>query len=157
MTGPTGSGKTTTLYSAINYLNHPHVSIITAEDPVEYMVDGITQCSINPKIGLTFDETLKHIVRQDPDIIVIGEIRDNFSAETAIEAALTGHKGFDHVSHRRQYRRPGAAHQHEHRTVPDFFNRECGDGAAACSKNLLSLRRRRTARAPISWRVLAMK
>ncbi len=92
VTGPTGSGKTTTLYSAVHYLNHPQTSIITAEDPVEYMVDGITQCSINPKIGLTYENTLKHIVRQDPDIIVIGEIRDTFSAETAIQAALTGHK-----------------------------------------------------------------
>jgi type IV pilus assembly protein PilB len=67
-------------------------SIITAEDPVEYVIDGVAQCSINPKIGLTFEETLRHIVRQDPDIIVMGEIRDNFSAETAIQAALTGHK-----------------------------------------------------------------
>jgi type IV pilus assembly protein PilB len=67
-------------------------SIITAEDPVEYVIDGISQCSINPKIGLTFEETLRNIVRQDPDVIVLGEIRDEFSAETAIQAALTGHK-----------------------------------------------------------------
>jgi type IV pilus assembly protein PilB len=92
VTGPTGSGKTTTLYSAVHYLNHPHTSIITAEDPVEYVVSGVTQCSINPRIGLTYEDTLKHIVRQDPDVIVIGEIRDTFSAETAIQAALTGHK-----------------------------------------------------------------
>ena len=92
VTGPTGSGKTSTLYSAVNYLNNDSTSIITAEDPVEYVIDGVAQCSINPKIGLSFEETLKHIVRQDPDIIVIGEIRDKFSAEMAIEAALTGHK-----------------------------------------------------------------
>lgn len=92
VTGPTGSGKTTTLYSCIKYLNNINTSIITAEDPVEYVIDGIAQCSINPKIGVTFEETLRHIVRQDPDIIVLGEIRDNFSAETAIQAALTGHK-----------------------------------------------------------------
>ena len=92
ITGPTGSGKTTTLYSSVNYLNNPHSSIITAEDPVEYMVHGITQCSINPKMGITFEKTLKHIVRQDSDIIVIGEMRDTFSADTAIQAALTGHK-----------------------------------------------------------------
>jgi type IV pilus assembly protein PilB len=91
VTGPTGSGKTTTLYSAVDYLNDPEVSIITAEDPVEYVIDGIAQCSINPKINLTFQETLRHIVRQDPDIIVLGEIRDKFSAETAIQASLTGH------------------------------------------------------------------
>ena len=92
ITGPTGSGKTTTLYSAIDYLNNIETSIITAEDPAEYLIDGISQCSINPKINVTFEETLRHIVRQDPDVIVIGEIRDRFSAETAIQAALTGHK-----------------------------------------------------------------
>ncbi|UCD91376.1 MAG: Flp pilus assembly complex ATPase component TadA [Desulfobacterales bacterium] len=92
VTGPTGSGKTTTVYSCINYLNKPDTSIITAEEPVEYIIDGISQCSINPKINLTFEETLRHIVRQDPDVIVIGEIRDTFSAEVAVQAALTGHK-----------------------------------------------------------------
>ncbi len=92
VTGPTGSGKTTTLYAAVNYLNDASTSIITAEDPVEYMIDGISQCSINPKINVSYAETLKHIVRQDPDVIVIGEIRDQFSAEVAINAALTGHK-----------------------------------------------------------------
>jgi type IV pilus assembly protein PilB len=92
VTGPTGSGKTTTLYGAINYLNNINTSIITAEDPVEYVIPGISQCSINPKISITYEETLRHIVRQDPDVIVIGEIRDRFSADTAIQAALTGHK-----------------------------------------------------------------
>ena len=92
ITGPTGSGKTTTVYSCINHINDPQTSIITAEEPVEYVIDGISQCSINPKIHLTFEETLRHIVRQDPDVIVIGEIRDNFSAEVAVQAALTGHK-----------------------------------------------------------------
>ncbi|MBJ6727575.1 GspE/PulE family protein [Geomesophilobacter sediminis] len=92
ITGPTGSGKTSTLYSCVSYLNKLDTSIITAEDPVEYVIDGISQCSINTKIGVTFEETLRHIVRQDPDVIVLGEIRDNFSAETAIQAALTGHK-----------------------------------------------------------------
>jgi type IV pilus assembly protein PilB len=92
VTGPTGSGKTTTLYGCVNYLNDLQTSIVTVEDPVEYVIDGIAQCSINPKIGVTFDETLRHVVRQDPDVIVIGEIRDSFSAETAIQAALTGHK-----------------------------------------------------------------
>ena len=69
-----------------------NTSIITVEDPVEYLIDGIAQCSIDPKINLTFEESLKHVVRQDPDIIVIGEIRDRFSAETCIQASLTGHK-----------------------------------------------------------------
>ena len=92
VTGPTGSGKTTTVYSCINYLNSPETSIITAEEPVEYIIEGIAQCSINPNINLTFEETLRHIVRQDPDIVVIGEIRDTYSAEVAVQAALTGHK-----------------------------------------------------------------
>ena len=92
ITGPTGSGKTTTVYSCINHINDPQTSIITAEEPVEYIIDGISQCSINPKINLTFEETLRHIVRQDPDVIVIGEIRDKFSAEVSVQAALTGHK-----------------------------------------------------------------
>ncbi len=92
ITGPTGSGKTTTVYSCINHLNTMEASIITAEDPVEYVIDGIGQCSIDPKINLTFEDSLKHIVRQDPDVIVIGEIRDTFSAEVAVQAALTGHK-----------------------------------------------------------------
>jgi type IV pilus assembly protein PilB len=91
-TGPTGSGKTTTVYSCLRHILNPQMSIITAEEPVEYVIDGISQCSINPKIGLTYEETLRHILRQDPDVIVIGEIRDHFSAEVAVQAALTGHK-----------------------------------------------------------------
>ena len=93
-TGPTGSGKTTTVYSCLHQIINPQMSIITAEEPVEYVIDGVSQCSINPKIGLTYEETLRHILRQDPDVIVIGEIRDNFSAEVAVQAALTGHKVF---------------------------------------------------------------
>ncbi len=92
ITGPTGSGKTTTLYSSLNYCNSIDVKIITAEDPVEYMIDGLIQCSIYDKIGRTFEATLREIVRQDPDIIVLGEIRDRASAQVAIQAALTGHK-----------------------------------------------------------------
>src|SRR5262249_1284750 len=94
ITGPTGSGKTTTLYTSIDPGNDPTVKIIPCEDPVEYVIDGISQCSINEKIGLTFHETLRSIVRQDPDIIVIGEIRDKFSADVAVQSALTGHKVF---------------------------------------------------------------
>jgi type IV pilus assembly protein PilB len=92
ITGPTGSGKTTTVYSCINFIKSPQISIITAEDPVEYMIDGIAQCSINPAINLAYEDTLRHIVRQDPDVIVIGEIRDKYSAQVAVQAALTGHK-----------------------------------------------------------------
>ncbi len=92
VTGPTGSGKTTTLYSCVNYLNNIERCIITAEDPVEYQMDGIAQCSLNGKIALDYESTLTAMVRQDPDVIVLGEVRDSFSANTVIEAALTGHK-----------------------------------------------------------------
>ncbi len=92
ITGPTGSGKTTTLYSCVDFLNNEDTSIITAEEPVEYVIEGVTQCSLNPKIDMTFAETLRHMVRQDPDVIVLGEIRDQESAEAAIQSALTGHK-----------------------------------------------------------------
>ncbi len=92
VTGPTGSGKTSTLYSCVQHLNNDSTSIITAEDPVEFQVDGISQCSVNEKLDRTFEGSLRAIVRQDPDIIVLGEIRDASSAESAIQAALTGHK-----------------------------------------------------------------
>ena len=92
VTGPAGSGRTTTLYSCINHLNTMDVSIITAEDPVEYVIDGIGQCAINRKIGLSMDDAIAHMARQDPDVIVIGEIRDAVSAGAAVQAALTGHK-----------------------------------------------------------------
>ncbi len=92
ITGPTGSGKTTTLYSSIDYCNNIQTKIITAEDPAEFTIEGIVQCSINDKIGRSFALTLREIVRQDPDIIVLGEIRDKTTADVAIQAALTGHK-----------------------------------------------------------------
>ena len=92
VTGPTGSGKTTTLYSALNELNNPIYNIITVEDPVEFQIPGINQVPTKKEIGLTFANALRSILRQDPDIIMIGEIRDTETAEIAIEAALTGHQ-----------------------------------------------------------------
>jgi len=91
ITGPTGSGKTSTLYSALNHLNKEEVNIITIEDPVEIHLDGINQIQVNPKIGLTFASGLRSILRQDPNIIMIGEIRDTETADIAIRASLTGH------------------------------------------------------------------
>jgi len=91
VTGPTGSGKTTTLYSAINSINSTVRNIITVEDPVEYQLKGIGQVHVNPKIGLTFASGLRSILRQDPDIIMVGEIRDRETAEIAVQASLTGH------------------------------------------------------------------
>ena len=91
VTGPTGSGKTTTLYSALNYLNDIKWKIITTEDPIEYDLPGIVQCQVNDEIGVTYARCLRSILRQDPDIILVGEIRDIESAQIAIESALTGH------------------------------------------------------------------
>ena len=94
VTGPTGSGKTTTLYAALSSLNNPDINIITIEDPVEYRIEGIGQIQVNPKIDITFANGLRSIVRQDPDVILVGEIRDLETAEIAIQAALTGHLVF---------------------------------------------------------------
>jgi general secretion pathway protein E len=91
VTGPTGSGKTTTLYTALEKLNTPEVKIITVEDPVEYQIDGVNQIQVKPQIGLDFSHALRSIVRQDPDIIMIGEMRDLETAKIAIQSALTGH------------------------------------------------------------------
>jgi len=91
VTGPTGSGKTTTLYSAINYLNSIEKNIVTIEDPVEYQLDIINQNAVKEQIGLTFAKMLKHILRQDPDVVMVGEIRERETAEIAVQAALTGH------------------------------------------------------------------
>src|SRR5205823_6280630 len=94
VTGPTSSGKTTTLYSALRELNDPSSKLITAEDPVEYDIDGIIQCQIKPDIELTFARILRSMLRQDPDIVLVGEIRDNETAKIAVEASLTGHLVF---------------------------------------------------------------
>jgi type IV pilus assembly protein PilB len=92
VTGPTGSGKTTTLYAAVQHLVHDARKVITCEDPVEYMLDGVTQCSIADRPGMTYADSLRTILRQDPDVILVGEVRDRESADIAIHCALTGHK-----------------------------------------------------------------
>src|SRR3974390_334684 len=91
VTGPTGSGKTTTLYGVLKKLNTTTRKIITVEDPVEYQINGINQVQVKPQIGLTFASALRSLVRQDPDVLLIGEIRDKETADIAIESALTGH------------------------------------------------------------------
>ena len=91
VTGPTGSGKSTTLYATLNIINRPEVNIITVEDPVEYRLAGVSQVQTNWKAGFTFASALRSILRSDPDIVLIGEIRDHETAQIAIEAALTGH------------------------------------------------------------------
>ncbi len=97
VTGPTGSGKTTTLYAALSRINTPDLNILTVEDPVEYQLRGISQMAINPKIGLSFAAGLRSFLRQDPDVIMVGEIRDRETAEIAIQASLTGHLVFSTV------------------------------------------------------------
>ena len=94
VTGPTGSGKTTTLYSALRELNSPEVKILTSEDPVEYDIDGMVQVQVRPDVGLTFARCLRSFLRQDPDIILVGEIRDLETAQIAVQASLTGHLVF---------------------------------------------------------------
>lgn len=94
VTGPTGSGKTTSLYAVLSAINKPDINIITIEDPIEYQLDGISQIQVNPKISLTFASGLRSIVRQDPDVLLIGEIRDKETADIAVQSALTGHLVF---------------------------------------------------------------
>jgi type IV pilus assembly protein PilB len=91
VTGPTGSGKSTTLYATLNAVSKPDINVITVEDPVEYRLPGINQVQVNPKAGLTFASALRSILRSDPDVVLLGEIRDHETAQIAIEAALTGH------------------------------------------------------------------
>ena len=91
VTGPTGSGKTTTLYACLNRINHPNINILTAEDPVEYEIGGLHQVHVQPSIGLTFASALRAFLRQDPDVVMVGEIRDKETADIAIHASLTGH------------------------------------------------------------------
>jgi len=97
VTGPTGSGKTTTLYAALNQLNHPEVNIVTVEDPIEYELKGLNQTQVHPQIDYTFANALRSFLRQDPDIILVGEIRDTETAQIAIRASLTGHLVFSTV------------------------------------------------------------
>jgi type IV pilus assembly protein PilB len=91
VTGPTGSGKSTTLYATLNIVSKPEINVITVEDPVEYRIPGINQVQVNNKAGLTFAGALRSILRSDPDVVLIGEVRDHETAQIAIEAALTGH------------------------------------------------------------------
>ncbi len=102
VTGPTGSGKTTTLYSAMAELNKEDTNISTAEDPCEFNLEGINQVNVKKEVGLTFASALKAFLRQDPDIIMVGEIRDYEVGEIAVEAALTGHMVLSTLAHKRR-------------------------------------------------------
>lgn len=118
LTGPTGCGKSTTLYSFLKEVNNPAVNIITVEDPVEYMMSGVTQTQVNTKANMTFAAALRSILRQDPDIIMIGEIRDEETAEIAVRAAITGHLVFSTL-HTNDA--PGAITRLEDMHVPDYL------------------------------------
>jgi len=129
-TGPTGSGKTTTLYACLNYVNQTGTKIITVEDPVEYKLKGITQTPISHRKGHTFEKALRAIVRQDPDILMLGEIRDKESAEIAIEFALTGHIVFSTI------------HTNEAAgAVPRLFGMGISPNSLASSLNLIMAQR----------------
>ena len=141
VTGPTGSGKTTTLYSALNELNNPAFNIITVEDPVEFQVPGINQVPVKKEIGLSFANALRSILRQDPDIIMIGEIRDTETAEIAVEAALTGHQVLSTMHCNDAPGRHCPPGRHGHRALPDFLFGDPGLRPTAHAPHLFSLQR----------------
>ncbi len=139
VTGPTGSGKTTTLYSALNELNEITDKIITCEDPVEYDIDGIIQVPINSDIGVTFAAALRAILRQDPDMILVGEIRDLETAQIAVQAALTGPHGLQHAAHQRRAEHHHPPARHGPGAVPDHRHARRHPGPAAGAANLRGL------------------
>ena len=118
VTGPTGSGKTNTLYSALSRINTPDTNIMTAEDPVEFNLPGINQVQMKDSIGLNFAAALRSFLRQDPNIILVGEIRDFETAEIAVKASLTGPPRPLHPAHERRPLDDQPAHEHGHRAVP---------------------------------------
>ena len=126
-----GSGKTTTLYAALSKINTTDKNIITIEDPIEYQLHGIGQIQVNPKIELTFASGLRSILRQDPDVIMVGEIRDRETAEIAIQAALTGHLVFSTLHTNDSFGADDPAARHGHRAVPGVVVGDRGDGAAS--------------------------
>ena len=128
VTGPTGSGKTTTLYAALDKINSPEKKILTLEDPVEYQLKGVNQIQVNTKIGLTFANGLRAFVRQDPDIIMVGEIRDRDTAEIAIQSALTGHLVFSTVHTNDAV---GAITRLQDMSVENYLIASCLDGILA--------------------------
>ena len=118
VTGPTGSGKTTTLYAALERLNDNSRNIMTVEDPIEYYIDGIGQTQVNTKVEMTFARGLRAILRQDPDVVMIGEIRDLETAQIAVQASLTGHLVLSTLHTNTAVGRGHAPARHGHRAVP---------------------------------------
>ena len=131
VTGPTGSGKTTTLYTGLLQLNTVARNVVTVEDPIEYQLAGINQIQVKPQIGLNFASLLRSILRQDPDVIMIGEIRDLETAQIAVQAALTGHLVLSTAAHQLGRRDDDAAARHGARGLSADRHAEGGAGAAA--------------------------
>ena len=140
VTGPTGSGKTTTLYSCLHFINRPDRKIITVEDPVEYILAGINQVQVNEAVGLTFAAALRAILRQAPNVVMIGEIRDLETASIAINASLTGHLVFStlHTNDAPERRHPSGGHRRE--TVSGRLLHALPHGATARAQNLQEMR-----------------
>ena len=131
-TGPTGSGKTTSLYAILDVLNSRERSIITIEDPIEYTVPGVTQIQINPRTDLTFAKGLRTIVRQDPNIIMVGEIRDEETASISINAAMTGHLLLTTLHTNKRLRDSSSVTRYGNRAVSDRVDHQPGHWSAAC-------------------------
>jgi general secretion pathway protein E/type IV pilus assembly protein PilB len=154
ITGPTGSGKTTTLYSALTMINKPSMKIVTAEDPVEYRLEGISQLQINEKIGLTFASLLRRILRHDPDVVLVGEMRDLETIEVALQAAMTGHLVFSTL-HTNDA--AGAFTRLLSQGVEPFLVSSCIDAVVAqrLVRNYASIVRRHTNRSPVNCRKIS--
>ena len=139
VTGPTGSGKSTTLYATLNQVARPEINVITVEDPVEYRIPGINQVQVNVKAGLTFASALRSILRSDPDVVLVGEIRDHETAQIAIEAALTGHLVLSTLHTNDAPSRDDATHRDGHRAVPRGFRSRLRRCPAARAPLVLAL------------------
>ena len=146
-TGPTGSGKTSTLYAALKLVCRPEISVISVEDPVEYRIPGITQVEVNEKAGLTFERGLRSLVRQDPDVVMIGEIRDRETAEIAVHAALTGHLVLSTLPYERCRIGACSPDRYGHSAVsalrvavPYHFSKACEKLCPACRKEMVITR-----------------
>ena len=140
ITGPTGSGKTSTMYAVLSEVNTRSKSIVSVEDPVEYRLDGIKQIQINPRVGLTFASTLPSILRSDPDIVFIGEVRDAETARIAADASITGHLVLSTLHATRSRGRAHAAHRDGRRAVPRRLRAHAGRGPAPRAQAVRPLR-----------------
>ena len=139
VTGPTGCGKTTTLYSALTELNDIESKLITTEDPIEYDLDGVIQVQMKPDIGLTFAKCLRSILRQDPDIVMVGEIRDLETAQISAQASLTGHLVFTTLAHQRRTEFDSSTSGFGGRNIFDYGDNRRNCRAATCAKNMREL------------------